>query len=344
MFFLLKVAVGAALTVNFSLPLYTVARDRSLWDEPMAVLAANLSLYGALFGLCVTAIGLYDLLELWPWRVCLFLQYSAIGIMMAFKVAILCLAVDQAVAVLYPLYYYSVMARYLRRLLLSMVCLCAANTVLLLTAESKDLPTVAEVMHSHGNDTTIISSGCRWENAVAQEVMPLMEVQLLLPSLATAGLFTYTGVVGSRMLPASARLRIIYPTHQQFVDNISAFKNIAYTLSLTLLLDISGIILRVVSYWFPVSSGLLAFLLQVRLFGFLLEGWVYGLSNRKLRMAYKKTFCLFQSQATNRITPAEHIDRATTPTPRPSAVRIFVVPVQRVPEEPQALAALPEIS
>ena len=334
-YFWLKVAVGALLAVNFSLPLYTVVRDRSLWDEPMAVLAANLSLYGVLFGLGQIVIGMYDLLELWPWDFCLFLQYSGLGIAIAFKTGALCLAVDQAVAVIHPLYYYSVMARYLRRLLLSTACLWVGNTVLLLTAASTNLPTVAEVIHSHGNDTTIISSGCRWENAVAQELMPLMEAQLSLPSLATTGVFIYTGFVGSKMLAASARLRIIYPTHQQFLDNLSAFKIIAYTVSLTLVLDIAGIVLRIASHWLPISSRLLAFFHQARLFGFLLEGWVYGLSNRNLRTAYKKTFCrCCQSHGTNRATPVEHVDQATSSAPYPQPIRIFVVPAQNVPEEP----------
>ena len=40
----MKTVVGALLAANFSIPLVTVLANRDLWDEPMAVLAGNMSL------------------------------------------------------------------------------------------------------------------------------------------------------------------------------------------------------------------------------------------------------------------------------------------------------------
>ena len=59
-----KVIVGAVLTINFALPLYAVVSRRELLDEPIAVLAGNLSFACMAIGIIGMLIGVYDLTQL----------------------------------------------------------------------------------------------------------------------------------------------------------------------------------------------------------------------------------------------------------------------------------------
>ena len=321
----LKVAVGALLAANFTAPLFTVASNRQLWDEPMAMLAGNLSLCGVLFGLGHIAVGAYDLASLQLHGLCLFLQHSNLGMLIAFKIAEMSLAVDQFVAVVHPLHHYSKMARYLRWLLLGTLFTWLAITALGLSGSALGLQTVAEAFHENSNNTTTSFNGCRWENAVAQSMSPLVEVWALIPSLSTASLFLCTGIIGYKAYAARVRNSTMDSTQRQFADNYRAFKKIAYSLSLTLLLDVVGILLRVFTRWFAIPAEAVGFLHQARLFGLLLEGWVYGLNNGKMREAYKKMFCACRRHTPTEVTQVEQLVRVTSSPQRPPG-RIFIVP------------------
>ena len=61
-------------------------------------------------------------------------------------------------------------------------------------------------------------------------------------------------------------------------------------LSLTTVMDIITPIFRILSRWYP-RPKLNGMLHHLRLIGFILEGWAYGLLNMKLRAAYRKMFC-----------------------------------------------------
>ena len=91
----IKTLVGFLLDVNFGVPLYTVVSNRSLHDEPMAVLVANLSFNGMMFGLFVAAIGAYDLAQLQWHGFCSLLQNGGFGVGIAMKFAQVGMAVDQ---------------------------------------------------------------------------------------------------------------------------------------------------------------------------------------------------------------------------------------------------------
>ena len=71
-----KTVVGLLMTANFSVPLVTVLINRQLWEEPMAVLAGNMSLTSTLLGIFIVFIGLYDVTDFQRDSVCLFLQYG----------------------------------------------------------------------------------------------------------------------------------------------------------------------------------------------------------------------------------------------------------------------------
>ena len=100
-----KVIVGAVLTINFALPLYTVVSSRELWDQPMAVIAGNLSFVCMAIGITGMLIGLYDLIQLKIDILCGLLFFISGALFAASKVAHICMAVDQLIAVTRPLHY-----------------------------------------------------------------------------------------------------------------------------------------------------------------------------------------------------------------------------------------------
>ena len=111
LYYWMKVVVGALLVANYSLPLHTVMSNRGLWDEPMAVLAGNLSGAGFMMGIMAMLNGVYDLTQMNN-SLCVLLVYGSGTLWIASKVAHVCLAVDQFVAVTRPLHYYQTMERF----------------------------------------------------------------------------------------------------------------------------------------------------------------------------------------------------------------------------------------
>ena len=291
-----KTVVGALMATNFAVPLVTVVSNRDLWEEPMAVLAGNMSLTSTLFGVIIALIGIYDLADFQNIALCRFLQYSAAGVGIAFKMAQVCAAVDQFVAVVYPLRHYPIMTRARPWLFAATWITFAVQPALGLIAHMLDMETFSEHVDAQGTNTTF--TGCRWETAMANVWTFVGELELVSFSLVTATFLVYTGVVGYRMKTRLVReeqqLRqngvSSGEDNQTFFENYRAFKNILMVLSLTVSMDIVAPILRISSRWHP-RPKLNGLLHQVRLVGFIIEGWAYGLLNAKLRAAYRKTFC-----------------------------------------------------
>ena len=299
-----KTVVGVLLAANFCLPLITVASNRHLWEEPMAVLAGNMSLTSTLVGIVVALIGIYDLADFQSIALCQLLQYSSVGIGMAFKVAQLGAAVDQFVAVVYPLSHYPIMMRYLPRLFTATWLTCTVILVVGFVAHMLDMETLSDRIINPGNYSTF--TGCRWETSLAYYPTIVFELETVVISLVTASLLIYAGVVGyrikARLVREEQQLRhdgVIDDSYNQaFLDNYRAFKSIMTVLSLTVSMDIVSPILRISSRWYP-QPKLNGMLHQMRLFGFIFEGWAYGLLNAKLRAAYKKTLCGASRRARN---------------------------------------------
>ena len=291
-----KTVIGALMAANFCVPLATVVSNRHLWEEPMAVLAGNMSLTTTLFGIIHALVGIYGLADFQNVTLCRFLQYISFGVGIAFKPAQMGAAVDQFVAVTKPLQHYPIMMRALPWLFAATWITCAVQILFGTVAHLLDMETFSEHVGAQGNGTAF--TGCRWETALENVYTIVVEVEMVTFSLVTASLLVYTGVVGHRR---KARLMTEERQRRQdgirgnndnqtFLDNYRAFKYIMTVLSLTVSLDIVAPILRISSRWYPRPkiNGLLH---QIRLFGFIFEGWAYGLLNAKLRAAYKKTFC-----------------------------------------------------
>ena len=290
-----KAAVGVLLTVNFAAPLYTVAIERQLWEEPMAVLAGNLSMSCMCLGITFVLIGAYDLAQLQVKGLCQSLQYCGFGFGVAFKLAETCMALDQFVAVLYPLKHFTIMSRARRWLFVGTWLAWAVQPTFGLFAVVFDLQTPADSALGHDNGTAAYPE-CRWESNIAEAYAIFVEAQFLLFSLMTAGLYLYTGVVGYRM---NGRIRKqmailgdrgIGGRDRKFVDNFRSFKRIVSVFLMTLTLDVVSPVVRLTGRWYPMPQ-LSGFLHQLRALCFIFEGWLYGLLNAKLRAAYKKTLC-----------------------------------------------------
>ena len=291
-----KTTVGSLLAVNLVFPLYTVVSNRHLWDEPMAVLAGNMSGTCTLFGLTVALIGVHDLVELKVGNLCQALQYSGAGLSVSFKMSEVCMAVDQYAAVIHPLHHYQIMTR-LRPWLLAAIWLpWAANFLFGFFAIVFDMETFADSVVGSGNGSLAFPE-CRWESGLASVYTYIAETQLVTLALTCAGLFTYTAVVGhliSRRLRRQQRQQrpggLGGTDDQKFLENYRAFKKVLAVLSLTVTLDVAEPMIRVTSRWYPMPQ-LHGLLHQARLLGGMFEGWAYGLLNAKLRAAYRKTLC-----------------------------------------------------
>ena len=293
LYFWVKALVGLLLTVNYAAPLYAIARNRQLWEEPMAVLAGNLSLTCMMLGISFVFIGFYDIAQLHVKRLCQLLQYSGFGFGAAFKAAETCMAVDQFVAVLYPLRHYAIMSRARRWMFAATWLAFALQPASGMLAVMLDLPAPADGSMNHGNGSAAYPE-CRWESNIAEVCAIFLEAQFLLLSLATAALYVYTAAVGYRM---DARIRKqmaelgdhgIIGTDRKFIDNFRSFKKIVLVFVAVLTLDVVSPLVRVVGRWYPMPT-LSGFLHQLRALCFICEGWLYGLLNAKLREAYKKT-------------------------------------------------------
>ena len=288
-----KTLVGAALAANFSFPLITVLANRHLWEEPMAVLAGNMSLTCTLFGICIMLIGLYDVVGFQSVALCRSLEYAGMGVGVAFKAAQVCAAVDQVVAVTRPLHHYPIMMKALPGLFALTWLTWAVQIVFGLVAHFADMETFAEHVGNQSSNTTY--TGCRWETALANVYTILAELELVAFSFITASLLVYTGMIGHRM-----KQRLVQQVHQirqndgthdnAFLENYRAFKKIVAVLTLTVTLDTVTPVLRISSRWYP-QPTLNGLMHQVRLLGLIVEGWAYGLLNNKLRAAYRKTLC-----------------------------------------------------
>ena len=285
-----KIAVGTLLMADYSVPLLVVLLRRSLWDEPMVLLVANLCALNFAFGLSLSSIGVLDLLWQPPPAVpCAALMAATVGSAVSVKLTHACLALDQYVAISRPLHYYALMERLAGRFVLFSWLWAALHTVAGLTASLAGLETPAQLAERVSNASSQFT-GCRWERVVPGSFMMVTELEAFLCCICTSSIFIYAGYVGWRekrrmevALAPSRRLRA--PPEASFLANFSVFKRVLRLMLLVLTLDVVGSVLRLSSWWYltPQLNGLIH---QLRLSLGVVEGWVYGLQNGKMRAAY----------------------------------------------------------
>ena len=289
---LVKIAVGAILMVDYSLPLVIVLRRRSLWDEPMVLLVADLCALNLSFGTSHTIVGLMDVLWHPPPDVpCAAVMSSSAGSAISIKLTHVALALDQYVAISRPLHYYPRMEKIAGPFVLFSWAWAALHMAGGLSTHLAGLETAADVAERASNTTASPFSGCRWERVMPSSFMAFCEVEVFLFSVCTSSIFMYTGLVGwreqRRMKAARARSRREPAQREetQFLDKFRAFKRVLRLMFLALTLDVVGSLLRLSSPWYPMPQ-LNGIIHQLRLSLGVVEGWVYGLHNRKMKAAY----------------------------------------------------------
>ena len=285
-----RTLVGVVVTACFAVPVYTAVSDRQLHEVPMAVLAGNLSVSGLLIGAVLLASGVYNLAQLQSRNACVIMQSTLLGSGVTFKFAHLCLAIDQFVAVVFPLRHHRRMARDVFWLLLATGIIWICIVSILLSTAWLDLETVGEKAYSSVNGTDEYA-GCIWSDVLTNVGLHVLEGMLLTSSLITLILLIATGVIGSR---AKAQLQRMLPQQppdestdhgrQRFLAVFSKFKITCAVLSLTYVFDLFVALL--IRFNEPMKPA--NFIDQLRSIGFFIEGLAYGLLNTQMRAAYMK--------------------------------------------------------
>ncbi|KAF0310342.1 hypothetical protein FJT64_018626 [Amphibalanus amphitrite] len=290
---LVKIAVGAILMVDYSIPLLIVLLRRSLWDEPMVLLVANLCALNFAFGLSLSSIGLLDLVWQPPPAVpCAVIMASSAGGAVSVKLTHVALALDQYLAISRPLHYYPRMEPIAAPFALFSWAWAALHTAAGLAGSLAGLETSAQRVERLTNATSPFT-GCRWERVLPGAFMMVSELEVFLSSVCTCSIFIYAGYVGwrekQRMEAARAPSRRDRPQPEEsfFLANFSAFKRVLRLMLLVLTVDVVGSVLRLSSPWYP-APQLNGLVHQLRLSLGVVEGWVYGLQNGKMRAAYRE--------------------------------------------------------
>ena len=290
-----KVVIGLLTSANFAVPLYALAASRELWDEPMAVLTGNLCVTSLLIGLLLTGVGSHELTSPRWMALCQLLQAALGGAGVALKAAQTCMALDQLVAVRYPLHHRRMMRRALRWMLAA-----TATSGLLTAAANFGLTASAPGWPTPANGSAPSPDGhCTFQGTHSVATVVLCGSLFIGLAMTTTGLLAYTGVMGFL-----AKLRLMHQIQLQrnqdtasehrlaLLRNFKAFKRVCLAFSLTLTLDFVGPIVAHIAGLARSYPSLLHFANQLHVLSFIIEGWLYGLTNVKIRTAFKKRLLL----------------------------------------------------
>ena len=280
----LRVAVGVILTVSFSVPLVIIASNGSLRREPMTLLVINMTLIDLVYAALFLGSALADVVfavEGVPPPLCAVLQYALFGCAIAWKMATLCLALDQFIAVTHSLRYNAILAVWVYRLVaLSWGCVPLVGLFGFICYRL-DLETAVEFDRRVLGVERHLGAQCRWE-LNAHLFMVSAEVALLLLSLTSGVLFIYAAVQGARH---EWRL---HPSNRLFL-RFKSFQRIVKVLLIVVTIDVAAAGARVGSRWTG-PTGAAALIQLMRVLCMVAEAWTYGLTMPAVRSALMAFF------------------------------------------------------
>ena len=283
----LKAGIGFLLMLNFSLPLAVLLGDFSVPEEPMLLLILNMTIADYLFGSMVFLIGTADMIYslATPLPLCASMMYVILGASLTVKAANLLLAVDQFIAVVYPLHHETIMDTWKTRMVAISWIFLPAMCLFGFVAYQLDLETSAEFSLRTFGLTAV--DECRLAK-ISELALLATEAGLFILSCASAALYIYTAIQGMKQERRDARRGEVDQTSFFFL-RFKSFKRIVKIVLSLLVLDIVFSALRLSSRWHQQQAVMRA-ANQVRLLFVIIEGWTYGLHYPAFRSAFTRFF------------------------------------------------------
>ena len=282
-----RIGVGSLLMLVFLVLLLALVSNHSIRDEPRGKLVITLTLLGLTCGCALLTVAAADMAtdEATPLPLCYSVLSFGIGAIIAFKLTALFLAVDQYVAVVRCLRYYTIMDVQVPRMV-AIVCACVLFFGIFgLACFFFGMENTAD-FHQRVFGVQRNLTQCSWEK-MSGVYMLSGEIILLALALAVCVLACYTAAVGLKQQRRVTQDEELTPQTQRFITNFKSFKRIVKVLLVLLAFDILGCVVRIVSRWFPQSTVATLFQL-VRFIGLVIECWTYGLGHATVRTELQK--------------------------------------------------------
>ena len=296
----LRVSLAFLLTLVFGLPLAIIAKAGTFLDEPVVMLVLDM-LTAAFLTCCVLAfMSTADALTAnkTPPLLCFPSLCLGTSIFVAFKLSTLFLAVEQFIAVAFPLRHFAIMSRWAKIMTAFTWVFVVLFASFGLLAYFLGLESTLEFDRRMFGVQRHISQ-CHWERAANVYVISC-EVIVLLSSITSCALLIYTAIQGfkqeRRLAPGDNSRET-----QRFIMRFKPFKRIFKVLLTLLVFDIVSAGFRIGSRWF-LPSTMLAIIHSLRILGMTIECWTYGFSHRTVRNAIKAPRVRISSESGGRRT------------------------------------------
>ena len=285
----IRAGAGILMMLVFLVLLLILVSKRSIREEPRGVLVIIMTLLGFAVPGTLFTVATADVVtgEATPLTFCCGVMSLAVGVAIAFKMSALFLAVDQYVAVVHCLHYYTIMEHWIQRMV-GMICGCILFCVIFgLACFHLGLENTAE-FHQRMFGVQRNLTRCSWEQLAGVYVL-FGEIFLLVLAIATCALALYTAVVGLKYEKSITQQQVT-PETRRFVTSFKSFKQIVKVLLVLLALDILSGVVRIASRWYPPSTVINLVQLP-RLVGVIIECWTYGLGHATVRAHLRKHLC-----------------------------------------------------
>ena len=283
-----RFGIGIVLSLVFAAPLAIIAKRPALCKEPLVMLVINMTFTAFSFGFLFTIGSTVDMVtgDNTPELFCLPFISIGTSTFVAIKLSTLFLAVDQFVAIVYPLHHCAIMSRWVKKMITLNWLFVLAHGLFSMISFLSGLESTLEFdKRVFGVEHHVTQ--CRWER-MPHVYMLSVEICLLLFSVSTCALLIYTAVQGIKHERRIAQDDITSQT-QHFVTHFKSFKRIVKVLMILVVIDIVGGGLRIGSRWL-MPTTLLDIIHHLRALSVISECWVYGYNSTTVRNAITAFF------------------------------------------------------
>ena len=299
---LLRVTVTALMCLAFAVPLFIIAKNRDIREEPIVVLVINMLAAAVLFSCIFTGIAVGDSLSdnNIPPLLCTFLISLGASAVGGFKLIALFLAVEQFIAVT-SMSHYAIMSRWVQRMVGLAWLFITVHTSFGISCHLLGLDTVVEFdRRMFGIDNHI--NNCRYETVTSLFHFSL-EIFMFCFSFATCVLLIYTAVQGIKQERRISRGDASNHS-RHFLVRFKSFKRIVKVLLTGVCLDIVATGFRIATRWY-IDSSVLMIVHYFRVLFLITEFWTYGLSHVVVRNVLLSSFRGRKSQSLGEVQTRE---------------------------------------